>query len=320
MARSHGGADLKEASPADGLNGPAAGGVASPEPKSDSPRKPVDRFTRPHGSWIDPPAGNRLTASVRIAPSFLILGAQRSGTTSLYRYLAQHPRIFPALRKEVHYFDFQYDKGRRWYLAHFPTATSRFRGNGRPVTGEATPYYLVHPLAPQRVWEFNPAMKLIVILRDPVERAFSHYNHEVRRGVETLDFRDAVDAEPERLSGADGLLRRAPHYYSYSHHHFSYFDRGRYAHHLQAWLDRFPLRQLLILKSDEMFLDANRVANEVFAFLDLPPHRLPLEEAPAPASNTPAVERKLRKRLEAYFAADQERLQELVSSTARARE
>ena len=311
MAWSHGGADWKKASLAEGLNGPAAGGVASPDLKSASPQKPVDRFTRPQGVWIDPPAGSRLTASVRIAPSFLILGAQRSGTTSLYRYLTQHPRIFPALRKEVHYFDFQYDKGRRWYLAHFPTATSRFRCDGRPVTGEATPYYLVHPLAPQRVWDFEPAMKLIVILRDPVERAFSHYNHEVRRGVETLSFRDAVDAEPERLSGADGLLRRAPHYYSYSHHHFSYLDRGRYANYLQAWLARFPRSQLLILRSEDMFLDADRVANEAFAFLDLPPHRLLLEEAPATASNTPPLEPDLRKRLEAFFAEDQKRLRAL---------
>lgn len=248
---------------------------------------------------------------MRIAPSFLVLGAQRSGTTALYRYLTSHPRILPALRKEVHYFDFQYDKGRRWYLAHYPAATSRLKCDGRPVTGEATPYYLVHPLAPQRVWEFNPAMKLIVILRDPVERAFSHYNHEARQGVEPLSFRDAVAAETDRLSGADSLLRRAPHYYSYSHHHFSYLDRGRYAYYLQSWLQCFPRRQLLLVKSEEMFRDADRVANEVFAFLELPAHRLPDECAATAATPGPAIEPELRKQLEAFFAADQERLREL---------
>ena len=256
---------------------------------------------------------------MRLTPSFLILGAQRSGTTSLYRYITSHPRVFPALRKEVHYFDFQYDKGRRWYLAHFPAASARLKCDSNPLTGEATPYYLVHPLAPHRVWEFNPAMKLIVILRDPVERAFSHYRHEAHQGVEPLSFEAALEMEVERLSGADALLRRAPHYYSYSHHHFSYLDRGRYAHYLQAWLDRFPSRQLLVLKSEDMFVDANKVANEVFAFLELPPHRLPVEEAPAPAVRASAIEPKLCKRLEGHFEADQDRLQELVSSTALAR-
>ena len=240
-----------------------------------------------------------------------MLGAQRGGTTSLYRYLTQHPRIFPALRKEVHYFDFQYDKGRRWYLAHFPAWTSRLKCDGRPITGEATPYYLVHPLAAQRVWEFNPTVKLIVILRDPVERAFSHYNHEARQGLEPLSFREAVAAESERLTGAEGLLRRAPHYYSFHHHHFSYLDRGRYAHYLQAWLQRFPRRQLLIVKSEEMFRDADRVANEVFAFLDLPAHRLSDESAARAATPRPTIEPELRKQLEVFFAADQERLREL---------
>lgn len=311
MTPSQGASSLPEAAPAAGCTTPAAGVVASPSAESVVSNKAPDRFTRPDGVWADPPAGHRLTASVRLTPSFLILGAQRSGTTSLYRYITSHPRVFPALRKEVHYFDFQYDRGRRWYLAHFPARWTLPKSDGKPVTGEATPYYLVHPLAPQRVSEFNPAMKLIAILRNPVDRAYSHYSHEARQGIEPLAFEAALEMEPERLSGADGLLRRAPHYYSYSHHHFSYLDRGRYTHYLQAWLDRFPRRQLLILKSEDMFRDANRVANEVFAFLGLPAHRLPMEVAPSVAVRGAPIEPGLRKRLVEFFAADQERLQEL---------
>ena len=175
--------------------------------------QPPERFTRPEGVWVDPPAWMRATALARIAPSFLVIGAQRSGSTALYRHLAAHPAILPPLRKEVHYFDFQYAKGRAWYLAHFPGIQERITGNYRAITFEASPYYMLHPLAPERIMAFNPDMKLIAILRDPVDRALSHYHHEARRGVETLTFEEAIAAEPERLAGAERLMKKAPHHY-----------------------------------------------------------------------------------------------------------
>ena len=100
------------------------------------------RFTRPPGVWIDPPAWRVATAFARRAPAFLVIGAQRAATTSLYRLLTSHTGVLPALRKEVHYFDFQYAQGRRWYLAHFPLRTAS------GLTGEASPYYMVHPWHP----------------------------------------------------------------------------------------------------------------------------------------------------------------------------
>ena len=306
---------MHKASPAAGLHLPAAGAEPLPGRKSKHMSELPARFTRPDGDWVDPPASHKLTALARLLPSFLILGAQRSGTTSLYRYLVSHPRVLSALREEIHYFDFQYDKGRRWYLAHFPAASTGLKC-GRPLTGEASPDYLVHPLAPERVWAFNPAMKLIAILGDPVARALSHHRHEVRQGVEHLSFEAALDIEAQRLQGADLALRRAPHYYSYAHHHFSYLDQGRYAHYLQAWLDFFPRRRLLILRSEDLFQDAGRIANEVFKFLELPPHRLPREAAATATMSRPPLESALRNRLHGYFAADQERLRELWNSTA----
>ncbi len=272
------------------------------------------RFRRPAGVWTDPPAFNRLTAFARLAPSFLVLGAQRCGTTTLHGHLTAHPRVAAALRKEVHYFDFQFAKGRRWYLAHFPMAR-RSRRQGGVVAGEASPYYLVHPLAPERVQRFDPTMKLIAIIRDPAERAWSHYRHEVRRGVEPLDFEAALDAEPQRLAGADSQLRRGPHYYSYAHHHFSYLDRGRYAHYLEPWLAHFPRAQLLILKSEDLFRDANAVVNRAYDFLGLPPHPVPEPVSPVAASQRPALDKGLRKRLEAHFAPDQARLQQLLEDS-----
>lgn len=262
--------------------------------------------------WVDPPAWMKATAFARIPPTFIVIGAQRSGSTTLYRSLSTHPRILPPLRKEVHYFDFQYEKGRAWYLAHFPGIHKRRVGDRRTITFEASPYYMVHPLAPERVRAFNPKMKLIAILRDPVDRAWSHYHHEVRLGVETLSFEDAIAAEPARLSGAERLMKQAPHHYSYAHHHFSYLDRGRYAHHLEPWLQRFPRKRLLVLRSEDMFDDPGPVMNRAFAFLGLPAHRMPADAGPR-RSQAP-MRQELRERLRPFFTEDQARLEALLRS------
>ena len=269
-----------------------------------------ERFTRPEGVWVDPPAWKKMTAFVRLAPSFLVIGAQRSGSTSLHGYLASHPCILPPLRKEVHYFDFQYEKGLGWYLAHFPGAHRRLTGSPRKIAFEASPYYMVHPLAPKRIKALNPDMKLVAILRNPVDRAFSQYHHEARRGVETLTFQEAIAIEQERLAGAERRMKQAPHYYCHNHHHFSYLDRGRYAHYLETWLDHFPREHLLVLKSEDMFEDPNSVANRVFSFLGLPAHQLSVDPAPKPSYRS--MDSALRDRLQRYFASDQERLETLL--------
>ena len=267
--------------------------------------------------WVDPAAWRIWTAPARIPPSFLIIGAQRSGSTSLFRYLAMHPCILAALRKEVHYFDFQCEKGPGWYLAHFPGAHRRLLAGSRPtITFEASPYYMVHPMAPQRIKAFNPDMKLIAILRDPVDRALSHYHHECRLGVETLAFEEAIAAEPERLSDSERLLKQPPHYFCYRHRHFSYLDRGRYAHHLEAWLDHFPRRNLFVLRSEDLFEDADTATNKVFAFLGLPAHRIAADAPPGSAYRP--MDPDLRERLHEYFAPDQERLDAMLGSPANA--
>ena len=272
--------------------------------------QPPERFTRPQGVLVDPPAWMRATAFARIAPSFLVIGAQRSGSTTLHGYLTAHPRILPPLRKEVHYFDFQYAKGRAWYLAHFPGIHKRIADHLRAITFEASPYYMVHPLAPERIWAFNPEMKLIAILRDPVDRALSHYHHEVRRGVETLSFEEAIAAERTRLAGAERLMRQAPHFYSHAHHHFSYLDRGRYARHLEPWLERFPREHLLVLRSEDLFSDPEQVMNRVFGFLGLPSQRVPT--GAGRRQSYASIPPDLRERLRGFFAEDRQRLEKLL--------
>ena len=180
----------------------------------------------------------RLTASARMTPSFLIVGAQRCGTTSMYKTLSQHPMVLPAvLHKGAHYFDTGYGHGPAWYRGHFPlrvTARGRRRRPARlPITGESSPYYMFHPLAGQRIAADLPGVKLLVLLRDPVERAYSAHTHETARGFETEPFERALELEPVRLAGEEAKLVADPAYQSHSHQHHAYVTRGRYADQLR---------------------------------------------------------------------------------------
>ena len=273
---------------------------------------PKPRFTRPPGVWVDPPASRYASAS-RLRPSFLIVGAQRSGTTFLYRCLAVHPQVLPALRKEVHYFDFQYAKGQAWYLAHFPAWSGWTQRQG-VVTGEASPNYLAHPLAAERAQRFDPKLRIIAVLRDPVARAFSHYRRNRRGGLEPFGFEEALAAEPERMARDAHLLRQPPHYYSRGHHVYSYAERGRYAAQLAPWLQAFGAGRVLVVDAAMLFTAAASTLAAVLAFLGLPPHRLRLPK-PANAQPSATLPAAVRHRVAARFALDQQRLAEMLRQT-----
>ena len=220
----------------------------------------------------------RPTAGLRLLPSYLIIGAQRAGTTSLHRYLVQHPAVRTMLRtKGVHFFDTNYGRGIDWYASRFPTRLYgwyvRRRHGAELRTGEASPYYVFHPQVPYRVARHLPDAKLILLLRDPVQRAYSHYQHEVARGFETLSFEQAIEAEPERLAGERERLLAEPFYNSFAHQHHSYLARGHYDDQLATWRSLFPDRQLLVLTSERFFGDPDRTFRRVLEFLGLPDFR-----------------------------------------------
>jgi hypothetical protein len=215
------------------------------------------------------------TAWIRSLPDFLIIGAQRCGTTSLYRYLARHPAVASAvLNKGIHYFDTDFDRSLSWYRSHFPSdpykaLVARRRGIPRVVTGEASPYYIFHPLAVGRIADLLPASKSILILRDPIARAHSHYTHEFARGFETLSFEEALEREEERLSGEEERMAADPSYYSFSHQHHSYVARGRYFEQIQRWLRFFPREQLMIVDANDLFAEPDATFRAVLRFLEL---------------------------------------------------
>jgi hypothetical protein len=258
----------------------------------------------------------RRTSSVRVLPDFLIIGAQKGGTSSLYNYLTAHPAVIRAATKEVHYFDLNYARGVGWYRSHFPTRRRLAQvGESAGVaaqTGEASPYYLFHPQVPERVFALLPDVRLIVLLRDPVERALSHHNHARADGYETLGVADAFAAEPRRLAGeAERLAGRDPGAVGFCHQHHSYLSRGRYAEQLERWFALFPRDQLMIADSRELFEDAAGLTSRAFAFLGLPEHALPRYDVAGARPHTD-VDPELRARLCAYFDPHNHHLYELL--------
>jgi hypothetical protein len=256
----------------------------------------------------------RLTSSLRVLPDFLILGAQKSGTTSLFQYLMQHRQIASGFKKEVHYFDWNYTRGPSWYRAFFPTrrfVTKKTHSLGRYLCGEATPYYLFHPAVPQRVHSLLPEAKFIIVLRNPVDRAYSHYHHSVARGQETCSFEEAIDREPERLHGEEEKLLRDEAYVSNSHIRHSYFSRGCYADQMQRWLEYYPLGSFVIVKADELSIDPQSVCDEITGFLELPTQAVRSARRHN-ANKYPAMSKSFRTELARRYQEQNERLYALL--------
>lgn len=192
--------------------------------------------------------------------SFLIGGTQKGGTTALDGYLREHPEVCMADAKEAHFFDNEaaFANGTPDYGAYHSLFAPSM---GHRVTGEATPIYMYWKPAAARIAEYNPDMKLIVLLRNPIERAYSHWNMEHSRNADPVPFTEAVQTETERCREA------AP----YQHRVFSYADRGFYTGQLRRLRQHFPEDQLLVLKSEELRAEPGRALERVARFLDIMP-------------------------------------------------
>jgi hypothetical protein len=256
----------------------------------------------------------RATSPLRGLPDFVILGAQRSGTTALFSYLRRHPAVSGPVWKEVNFFDLHWHRGERWYRGHFASSLARRRARRRGielVVGEASPGYLAHPLAAERAAAIVPRARLIALLRNPVDRALSHYQHEVALGREPLSFEDALDREEERLAGELDRMRADPAYFSHAWWNHSYVLRGRYAEQLETWLRAFPREQLLVLSTEELGADTEAAYGRVLDFLGLAPHALPSFPHVFRREYAPMRE-ETRARLAAAFAEPNARLYELL--------
>lgn len=246
-------------------------------------------------------------------PDFIIVGAQKSGTSSLYHYLGQHPSLFSSYGKEVHFFDGglraridNYRKGPSWYRAHFPTRKQLPPGG---KTFEATPLYLFNPLVPERMSRLVPDAKLIILMRNPVERAISHFFHEKRKGREPLRILEALQSEEERLAPA--MARRDFMDPSFIRH--SYKLRGVYHEQIARYLEWYPRENMLFLCSEEFFADPQRVLRRVFRFLDVDEEfRITDLEPRNAAANRVETDGEVYGYLEDFFRFHNQRLYELT--------
>lgn len=189
---------------------------------------------------------------------FCIIGAQKSGTTTIARVLEAQPGVFLAPVKEVHFFDRHFDRGLTWYERQFAKAPSG------AIVGEATPMYLFEPEVAARMASVMPDARLVAILRNPVDRAYSHYWHTRSRGDEPLELREAIAAEPERLRSDDVGVRGR----------YSYVGKGRYAAQLQRFVDHFPREQLLVLLFDDLVREPETLLAQVCAHIGAGPLQL----------------------------------------------
>ena len=254
------------------------------------------------------------TVPLRVLPDFVILGAARCGTVSLYYYLCAHPNVLPATGKEVHYFDWNAWRGDLWYRSHFPIRRFEqgisYTSGTDPtlITGDHSPDYLFHPLVPERARRLLPDAKLIVLLRNPVDRAFSHFRKMTEQGLENLSFEAALDAEEARLVSEEGTWLLPRNASIYHHRHHSYLARGIYVEQLITWHRHYPKEQMLIICGEDMFSRPSEVYERVLAFLGLPGAdigRFPVHNATGPCDPMPST---VRERLVEYYRPHNRRL------------
>jgi len=258
-------------------------------------------------------AAGQPTHQARMLPSFLIVGAQRCGTTSMFHVLSQHPAVFSPLlnKKELHFFDHKYDRGLRWYQSHFPIrARARIAARGAgiaPVAFEGSPYYMFHPLAPERIERDLPGVRLLVLVRDPVERAYSQHAHQVGLGLETESFEQALELEDARIEGEADRILADPSYFGRNHWLYAYRTRGHYADQLEHLERVFGRDRILVIDSGDFFADPGPTYDQVLEFLGLPDRGRPtfVPQNARPRSPMPEA---LRAKLEAHYRPHDERL------------
>jgi hypothetical protein len=246
----------------------------------------------------------RVSSPARMLPGLVIVGAQRCGTTTLYSALSEHPALLHAARKEVHYFDLAYERGLAWYRAHFPLmARARWieRTTGiSPIAFEASPYYMFHPLACERIARDLPGVKLLVLIRDPVERAHSAYAHEVALGYDDVPFEAALELEDIRLQGEVERILNDPQYVSHSHQHHAYRARGQYIEQLERLEMLFGRERIHVIDSGDFFQQPGRTYDAALEFLELPRRDYPPLEAQNVQPRRPMPE-SVRSALEKHF-------------------
>jgi hypothetical protein len=301
---------------------PARPPVASPGPRPLLRRiapSPVRRGYRAARGLTHPHPGRG-----RVLPDFMVIGAAKCGTTSLFDWICEHPLVVRPTtdgqpRKELLYFDYFWYEDVNWYRTHFPRERDRRafeRQHGRPfLTGEATATYLTHYWAPMRVAKLLPNVKLIVTLRNPVDRAYSAFHMSRRERLEPCDsFEGALALESHRLASEEARVRADPTYTPSPPAplgYWSYLQRSRYAQHVERWLEFFPSEQFLFLEFEQLAAQPRATLDRVYDFLAIPAHRHEYFRK-LNAGEYSSMRPETRAQLVEYFRPHNERLRQLA--------
>lgn len=233
-----------------------------------------------------------ITSVFRTAPSVFILGAQKAGTTSLYQFLVENNCVAPSNKKEIYFFNnkHNFEKGLRWYISHFPLFSSK-------PTCDATANYFESANAAERLRKHFPEAKLIILLRNPVDRAFSHYQMAIKYGFEKLSFEDALECEDNRVNYGHQLDNK----HNYVQQRLGYRTKGKYSEQLKRWMEFFPMNQIHVVQSEQLFSNPEVECQKVLEFIGAPTEiYTPLKQANAGTKKT--LSSPLRTELNDFYA------------------
>jgi hypothetical protein len=255
----------------------------------------------------------KLAHHTGVLPDFIVIGAQKCGTTSLYNYLMQHPCIYLPSTKEIGYFDRYYHKGLPWYRRQFPSFLKKYYKKilceEDFVTGEASTGYILNPHALKRIAKTIPHAKLILMLRNPVDRAYSHYQHSLRAGNERLPFDRALEEEQKRVGEALQRMHEDEYYYNLDIAFYAYRATGIYIDQVKILKNLSPPEQILIISTEDFQADPQTVYGRVLTFLNLPDMALENTKKFNSGSYSP-MDSEVRKKLINFFRPYNQKLYE----------
>jgi hypothetical protein len=246
----------------------------------------------------------RITSFLRPLPDFVVIGAQKSGTTTLYEWICVHKNVKKGIYKEVHYFERKkkyLERGKRWYKSQFPIKI------GDKKTGEATPIYMFKKEVPRRIKETIPNTRLISILRKPTERAYSHYHHTKRTKGDERSFESAIEEEIRVIERSN-----KKEIFNIEYNYDNYVSRGYYYQQLKRWLKFFPMEQIKILKSEELFEKPDYIMKKVFSHIGLKKVNKNYENKYNQGKYKKRMKKSTKRRLERHYKEKNKRLYKLI--------
>ena len=263
----------------------------------------------------------KMTSRLRQLPDFIIIGAGRAGTTALYSYLIQHPLIAAASTDnnesvaDLHFFEYIISNNIQWYKSHFPILFSKSNKHKNSfITGEYTSTYMYHPDVPKRIFNLLPKIKLIVILRNPIDKAYSTYQQQFRFGEYTTSFEDAINAEFRRIDLNKDFPELNSNNYDFENFVAQNIIRhGVYADYLETWLKIFDRKQILILNSDDLKKSTKETLRRVFNFLNVSNYDIK-DTSQVNVGKYPTINKITRKKLIEFFKPHNQRLNKLLDT------